>query len=45
LLDSIRELASRYHIVGCAITEYQPKNDDDEQKVGRLLEVVADCMG
>lgn len=40
LLDSIETLGQEFPVVGCAVTEYQPKNEEDAAKVGRLLGVL-----
>lgn len=45
LLESFANLATFFPIVGCGITEYQPKGDDDALKVERLLGVVTEAMG
>jgi arginase len=44
LVTTIRELGEHYEIVGCAVTEYQPKNDDDAQKVKILVEAVHEAL-
>lgn len=44
LLDSVALLGEALPIVGCAITEYQPKGDEDARKVQRLLRVVTEAM-
>lgn len=44
LLDSISQLGRSFPIVGCAITEYQPKGQEDAKKVERLLRVVTEAM-
>jgi len=44
LLETIRELGDQYSIVGAAITEYQPKSDDDAKKVKELVQTVLSVM-
>lgn len=44
LLDAIDELGQQYTIVGAAVTEYQPKGDEDAKKVQLVVEKLQQVM-
>ena len=44
LLAEIAHLGKAFPIVGSAVTEYQPKDDENALKVQRVLEALGDAM-
>lgn len=44
LLDVIEELQEKYQIVGSAVTEYQPKGDEDAEKVFKVVQKLREVM-
>lgn len=45
LIETIEELGTQYQIVGSAVTEYQPKGDDDREKMGTIVKALRAAMG